>query len=364
MSTSSSSSEDNDVSANGKIYKHYRFDTTLGQGSFGKVKLATNLKTKENCAIKIVDKDGIADVEDVERVYRETFILTTLKHDNIIKLFEVFDTPQAIMLVMEFADGGELYNYALEKMRLPEVETCRLFHQIVSGVEYCHRAKIIHRDLKLENILLDKQGNVKIADFGLSNSIKFGQKMDTNCGTPSYTPPEQINGEQYIGSAADMWSLGVILFALICGFLPFEADGIPSLFRKIKNRHYKAPDYITKEAKDLIDKMLQVDPEKRCSIADIRQHPWFLMEYTDLAMTIETRPEVSLEMITKSRNECIAFGEKLDALEKEKENKLKEKTKRYNGTKGRVPGGSGKKTPTSIRNKRDIASKMTRAKKN
>ena len=131
-------------------------------------------------------------------------------------------------------------------MRLPEVETCRIFHQIVGGVEYCHRAKIIHRDLKLENILLDKDGSVKIADFGLSNSIKFGQKMDTNCGTPSYTPPEQINGEQYVGAAADIWSMGVILFALICGFLPFEADGIPSLFRKIKNRQYKAPDYISK----------------------------------------------------------------------------------------------------------------------
>jgi serine/threonine protein kinase len=150
------------------------------------------------------------------------------------------------MLVMEYAGGGELYNYVAQRQRLGEAETCRLFHQIVSGVEYCHRAKVIHRDLKLENILLDKGGNVKIADFGLSNSIKFGQKMDTNCGTPSYTCPEQISNKKYVGSAADIWSMGVILFSMVCGFLPFEAPSIPALFRRIRHRLFKTPDYISK----------------------------------------------------------------------------------------------------------------------
>jgi 5'-AMP-activated protein kinase catalytic alpha subunit len=208
---------------------------TLGQGTFGKVKLAEG-RDGEQVAIKIVDKKGIADVEDVERVYRETFILTSLKHPSIIKLHQVIDTPNAILLVMEYASGGELYDRVEESGRVDEITACGLFKQIVAGVEYCHRAKIIHRDLKLENILLGDDGEIKIADFGLSNSIKFGQQLDTNCGTPSYTCPEQLRGDKYVGSSADIWSMGVILFAMVCGFMPFEAPTLPQLFRKIRHR--------------------------------------------------------------------------------------------------------------------------------
>ena len=136
---------------------------TLGKGSFGKVKLAVHARTREKVAIKIVDKSTISNVDDVERVYRETFILTTLKHPHIIKLFEVLDTPDSIMLVMEYAGGGELYSYVHSQRRLPEPECCRLFTQILNGVEYCHRAKIIHRDLKLENILLTEHAGAQPA---------------------------------------------------------------------------------------------------------------------------------------------------------------------------------------------------------
>jgi len=286
------------------------FGETLGQGSFGKVKLAHHARTKEKVAVKIVDKAGIANVEDVERVYRETFILTTLKHPNIIKLFEVLDTPRSILLVMEYAGGGELFSYVAGKHRLSEVETCRLFQQIISGVEYCHRAKIIHRDLKLENILLDKAGQVKIADFGLSAiKFEFGQKMDTSCGTPSYTCPEAITGKKYVGAPADLWSLGVILFAMLSGFLPFESANIPALFRKIKQRQYKCPEYLSREAVDLIDRMLTLDPEKRASLAELRNHPWMLMEYTELAEQIEAQPPVTPEMIAEARAQCMAVGD-------------------------------------------------------
>ena len=170
----------------------YILGETLGAGSFGKVKLASHINTGEKVAIKIVSKDSISDIGDIDRIYRETFILTTLKHNNIIKLYEVIDTAKAVMLVMEFADSGELLEYIAKKVRLNEVEACKIFHQILSGLEYCHRKKIIHRDLKLENILMNKDGTIKIADFGLSNTIRFGQKMDTACGTPSYTPPEMV----------------------------------------------------------------------------------------------------------------------------------------------------------------------------
>lgn len=239
-------SED-DMKSNGSArVGTYILGETLGQGSFGKVKLAVDSQTNEQVAIKIVEKSTISDVEDVERVYRETFILTSLKHENIIKLYEIVDTSTALCLAMEYADGGELRELVDKHIRLDELRARQLFHQIVSGVDYCHRMKIIHRDLKLENILLDSKGNVKIADFGLSNSIKFGQKMDTNCGTPSYTCPEQIEKKEYAGAAADMWSLGVILYAMVCGYLPFEANSVPALFEKITKRKFEVPPWISK----------------------------------------------------------------------------------------------------------------------
>ena len=282
---------------------------TLGKGSFGKVKLAVHARTGDRVAVKIVEKSTISNVDDVERVYRETFILTTLKHPHIIKLYEVLDTPLSIMLVMEYAGGGELYTYVQRQRRLVEVECCRIFTQILNGVEYCHRAKIIHRDLKLENILLTEANpaslpSVKIADFGLSNSIKFNEKMGTNCGTPSYTCPEQITGKEYIGSAADIWSLGVIFFAMVCGFLPFEAPSIPALYKRIKAGLYRCPDYISDEAKDLISRMLTVDADKRATIAELRSHPWMLMEYTELIERIESREEVTEQMVDDAHSTC------------------------------------------------------------
>lgn len=180
----------------------YILGPTLGSGSFGKVKLATNIRNNERVAIKLVDKHSISHVDDVERVYRETFILTQLKHNNIIRLHDVIDNNDSIMLVMEYASGGDLYSYVMSRNRLNEYDACILFTQILNGVEYCHRNRVIHRDLKLENILLDKNKNIKIADFGLSNSIKmsiYGKHNMTNCGTPSYTCPEQINKLSYSG---------------------------------------------------------------------------------------------------------------------------------------------------------------------
>ena len=283
---------------------------TLGKGSFGKVKLAVHSRTAEKVAVKIVDKSTISNVDDVERVYRETFILTTLKHPHIIKLYEVLDTPLSIMLVMEYAGGGELYTYVQRQRRLNEVECCRIFTQILNGVEYCHRAKIIHRDLKLENILLTEaigdtqQANVKIADFGLSNSIKFNEKMGTNCGTPSYTCPEQITGKEYVGSAADIWSLGVIFYAMVCGFLPFEAPSIPALYKRIKSGLYRCPDYISDEARDIISRMLTVDADKRATIAELRSHPWMLMEYTELIEKIEAIEEATEAMVDDAHATC------------------------------------------------------------
>lgn len=308
-----------DVFKEGETFGDYLIGRVLGQGSFGLVKIATNMRTNKTCAIKIVNKGGMDSVEDVERIYREVMILTNLKHRNIIRLFEVFDVGKAIMLSMEYAGGGELHGYWEQKGRLKERETCQIFHQIVAGVEFCHRLKVIHRDLKLENILLDEKGTIKIADFGLSNSIKFGQKLGTNCGTPSYSSPEQVRGEDYVGGAADIWSLGVILYTLLVGFLPFEADNLPTLFKKIQCGLFSFPSYVSKECQDLISKMMTVDATKRITIPEIRQHPWFLMDYSELAETIDALPEVTTLDIREAHMTVLtASGEDLKALDQEK----------------------------------------------
>jgi len=287
----------------------YVLGETLGQGSFGTVKCAIDTKDGRKVAIKIVDKASIANVEDVERVYRETFILTTLKHKNIIRLYEVIDSPSAIMIVMEYAGGGELLAFVKEKGSLTEVECCDLFQQIVDGVDYCHRAKIIHRDLKLENILMDEEGNVKIADFGLSNLIKIGQKLSTSCGTPSYTCPEAIVGQEYIGEGADMWSLGVILFAMAAGFVPFEANNLPNLFWKIRRALFKCPSFLSNELKDMIAGMLTVEPDKRMTVSEVKCHPWYLMRYSNLETSLREIPPPSESEIQLARCECKAVGD-------------------------------------------------------
>lgn len=291
-----------------KRFGNYVLGETLGAGSFGKVKLATSVVSNEKVAIKVVDKGSMSDIDDIERIYRETFILTSLNHRHIIKLIEVIDTPTNIMLVMEYAAGGDLLKYLQTHKRLDEREAFRLFNQIMSGVEYCHRMKILHRDLKLDNILMEK-GDVKIADFGLSNSIKFRQRMNTNCGTPAYTPPEQLANEKFIGESADMWSMGVILFAMVCGFLPFEAPNLPKLFKKISRLQYKAPNYITKDCRDVISSLLVLNPADRKTIMDLRGFKWCLMDFNeDLLAEIDQIGQVSPQQVQEAQAACQAVG--------------------------------------------------------
>ena len=166
------------------------------------------------------------------RVKREVQYLKFLRHPHIIKLYEVITTPTDIILVMEYA-GNELFNYIIDRGRMSEVEARRFFQQIISAIDYCHRHKICHRDLKLENLLLDAHNNIKIADFGLSNLMQDGDFMRTSCGSPNYAAPEVISGKLYAGPEVDVWSCGIILYVMLCGRLPFDDPFIPSLFKKI-----------------------------------------------------------------------------------------------------------------------------------
>lgn len=239
------------------------------------MKLATHVVTGHKVAVKILNKAKIKQLGMEEKVQREINILHLCTHPHIIRLYEVVDTPTDIFLVIEYVSGGELFDYIVSKGRLSADEARNFFHQIISGVEYCHFQKIVHRDLKPENLLLDANLNIKIADFGLSNLMRDGDFLRTSCGSPNYAAPEVISGHLYAGPEVDVWSCGVILYALLCGSLPFDDESIPNLFKKIKSGMYSLPTHLSQLAKNLIPRMLEVDPMKRITIPEIRLHPWF-----------------------------------------------------------------------------------------
>ncbi|TMW58966.1 hypothetical protein Poli38472_007111 [Pythium oligandrum] len=267
----------------------YRLGKTLGIGSFGKVKLATHEITGHKVAIKILNRNKIRNLDMGEKVRREISLLRKMRHPHLIRLYEVIDTPTDIFMVLEYVAGGELFDYIVSKGRLSPEEARHFFHQIISGVEYCHFHRIVHRDLKPENLLLDADNNVKIADFGLSNVMQDGEFLRTSCGSPNYAAPEVISGSLYAGPEVDVWSCGVILYALLCGSLPFDDENIPNLFKKIRGGMYSLPSHLSELARDLIPRMLVVDPMKRITIPEIRQHPWFQM---DLPPYLQHPPEV------------------------------------------------------------------------
>jgi len=216
-----------------------------------------------------------------EKVKREINILQFLKHPHVIRLYELMDTPSDIFMVMEYVPGGELFDHIVHKLRLREDEARRFFQQILAGVEYCHQCMVTHRDLKPENLLLDSNLHVKIADFGLSNTMRDGEFLKTSCGSPNYASPEVVSGKAYAGPEVDVWSCGVVLYALLCGSLPFDDENVPNLFRKIKQGRFQLPGHLSSDAKDLIVQMLVVDPTRRITFAQIRKHTWFQKDLPD-----------------------------------------------------------------------------------
>jgi len=209
------------------------------------------------------------------KVRREINNLKRFSHPHIIRLYEVIHSPTDIFMVIEYVSGGELFDYIVQKGRLSENESRHYFQQITAGVEYAHHYGVVHRDLKPENILLDDQHNVKIADFGLSNTMEDGTFLRTSCGSPNYAAPEVISGQLYAGPEVDVWSCGVILYALLCGSLPFDDESISNLFRKIKGGVYNLPTHLSDPSRDLIGRMLVVDPIRRITIPEVAAHPWF-----------------------------------------------------------------------------------------
>ncbi|TDH04577.1 hypothetical protein EPR50_G00134200 [Perca flavescens] len=204
---------------------NYRLLKTIGKGNFAKVKLARHILTGKEVAIKIIDKTQL-NPTSLQKLFREVRIMKGLNHPNIVQLFEVIETDKTLYLIMEYASGGEVFDYLVSHGRMKEVEARAKFRQIVSAVHYCHTKNIVHRDLKAENLLLDADANIKIADFGFSNEFTLGNKLDTFCGSPPYAAPELFQGKKYDGPEVDVWSLGVILYTLVSGSLPFDGQNL------------------------------------------------------------------------------------------------------------------------------------------
>ncbi|KAL2818412.1 carbon catabolite derepressing protein kinase Snf1 [Aspergillus cavernicola] len=255
----------------------YHTVKVLGEGSFGKVKLAIHQPSGRQVALKIISRRKLLSRDMIGRVEREIQYLQLLRHPHIIKLYTVISTKTDIIMVLEYAER-ELFDYLVKRGRCNDAEARKFFQQIICAVEYCHRHKIVHRDLKPENLLIDRDKNVKIADFGLSNIMTDGNFLKTSCGSPNYAAPEVISGKLYAGPEVDVWSCGVILYVLLVGRLPFDDDYIPALFKKIAAGNFHMPTYISSGAARLIRSMLQVHPVHRITIEDIRQDPWFLQD--------------------------------------------------------------------------------------
>ncbi|XP_034405202.1 serine/threonine-protein kinase SIK2 isoform X2 [Cyclopterus lumpus] len=254
----------------------YDIERTLGKGNFAVVKLARHRITKTEVAIKIIDKTQL-DAVNLEKIYREVQIMKMLDHPHIIKLYQVMETKNMLYLVTEYAKNGEIFDYLAKHGRLSELEARRKFWQILSAVEYCHNRNIVHRDLKAENLLLDGQMNIKIADFGFGNFFQPGEPLSTWCGSPPYAAPEVFEGQQYEGPQLDIWSMGVVLYVLVCGALPFDGPTLPVLRQRVLEGRFRIPYFMTEDCEHLIRRMLVLDPSKRLSVAQIKEHKWMAL---------------------------------------------------------------------------------------
>ncbi|XP_063059067.1 MAP/microtubule affinity-regulating kinase 4 isoform X1 [Engraulis encrasicolus] len=257
---------------------NYRLLKTIGKGNFAKVKLARHTLTSREVAIKIIDKTQL-NPTSLQKLFREVRIMKSLHHPNIVQLFEVIETEKTLYLIMEYASGGEVFDYLVSHGRMKEIEARAKFRQIVSAVHYCHQKNIVHRDLKAENLLLDADANIKIADFGFSNEFTLGSKLDTFCGSPPYAAPELFQGKKYDGPEVDIWSLGVILYTLVSGSLPFDGQNLKELRERVLRGKYRVPFYMSTDCEGILRRFLVLNPSKRCTLEQIMKDKWINAGY-------------------------------------------------------------------------------------
>ena len=328
-----SDSEDED-SPKEKQIGDYLINEELGSGGFGKVVSGTHIPTGEKVAIKIMDKEQImSDELNKERVLNEISILKIVRHNNIVKLYEVMETPQKIYLVMEYCDSGDMFDYIVAKQHLSERQACVFFQELIDALSYLHSQNIVHRDVKPENILLQTFGKsltCKLIDFGISRTYTLDKLISTPCGTASYAPPEMHKGEEYYGLLSDVWSAGVLLYAMVCGYLPFCEEDEDTNIDNIIKGNYEIPEEASPDLKDLIKHIMDIDPLTRYDIDQIKKHPWYNLVtppkcYPGLIIGYHKIPID--ERILKV---CEAYGFNKDEVEKSvKENKYDNKSSIY-----------------------------------
>lgn len=252
----------------------YFLQQTLGKGQTGVVRLGIHSQTKKKVAVKIVDKNKIQS-NVLAKVEREITIMKLIEHHNVLQLYDVYESRKNLFLVLEYVGGGELFDYLVSKGRLHILEAKKFFRQIVSAIHYCHHHLVCHRDLKPENLLLDEKKNIKIADFGMASVQMENDMLETSCGSPHYACPEVVRGIPYDGRKADTWSCGVILYALVVGCLPFDDDNLRILLEKVKKGVFTIPAHVPPDCIDLINKMIQVNPDNRYTLDDVQKHPFY-----------------------------------------------------------------------------------------
>ncbi|KAI0057176.1 Pkinase-domain-containing protein [Artomyces pyxidatus] len=267
-----------------KVVGNYTLGKAIGEGAYGKVRLGTHRLTSTRVAIKQIPKALSATLT------REIHHHRQLHHPHVTQLYEVIATENTIWLVTELCSGGELFDYLTEKGRISEDETRIVFGQICLAVNYLHEKGIVHRDLKLENVLLDERCRVKLGDFGFTREFERGTYLETFCGTTGYASPEMLEGKKYLGPEVDVWSLGVILYTLLTGVLPFDDDDEAVMRAKVIKGEFEDPEWLSPEIRDLIKRILTKDTTDRITIPQILAHPWFTMQLT--SPTSVTSPEL------------------------------------------------------------------------
>ncbi|CDY23269.1 BnaA08g12770D [Brassica napus] len=315
----------------GLLHGRYELGRLLGHGTFAKVYHARNVTTGKSMAMKVVAKEKVIKVGMVEQIKREISVMSMVKHPNIVELHEVMASKSKIYFAMELVRGCELFA-KISKGRLREDVARVYFQQLISAVDFCHSRGVYHRDLKPENLLLDEEGNLKVTDFGLSaltEHLKQDGLFHTTCGTPAYVAPEVILKKGYDGAKADLWSCGVILFVLLAGYLPFQDDNLVNMYRKIYRGDFKCPGWLSSDARKLVTKLLDPNPNTRISIDKVMDSAWFKKHSTrskneaeDLDISVHKSKE---ETETLNAFHIIALSEGFDLSPLFEEKKKEEK---------------------------------------
>uniref|UniRef100_A0AAY4ED89 non-specific serine/threonine protein kinase n=1 Tax=Denticeps clupeoides TaxID=299321 RepID=A0AAY4ED89_9TELE len=259
---------------------NYRLLKTIGKGNFAKVKLARHILTGREVAIKIIDKTQL----------NPTSLQKTFCKSGLIRIGHL-NAPELISPSLSLCMAGEVFDYLVSHGRMKEKEARAKFRQIVSAVHYCHQKNIVHRDLKAENLLLDADSNIKIADFGFSNEFTLGNKLDTFCGSPPYAAPELFQGKKYDGPEVDIWSLGVILYTLVSGSLPFDGQNLKELRERVLRGKYRVPFYMSTDCEGILRKFLVLNPAKRCTLEQIMKDKWMNAGYEGDELKPHIEPE-------------------------------------------------------------------------